>query len=134
MGALGAVAANFWRTNRVTGSQQRDLDAWSDTLDVVAGIFRRASDLGDTPSFVNLGGGFGVDYSGASREFPLERYAERLIARASTLDLINELRRELWASAIRPEHLTDFVTPHRDDTKSDKHMPSLCDALFYATA
>jgi hypothetical protein len=54
--------------------------------------------------------------------------------RASTLDLINELRRELWASAIRPEHLTDFVTPHRDDTKSEKRMPSLCDALFYATA
>jgi hypothetical protein len=54
--------------------------------------------------------------------------------RASTLDLINELRRELWASAIRPEHLTDFVTPPRDDTKSDKHLPTLCNSIFYATA
>jgi hypothetical protein len=54
--------------------------------------------------------------------------------RASTLDLINELRREMWSSAIRPSHLTDFVTMHRVDTKCEKHMPSLCDALFYATA
>ena len=54
--------------------------------------------------------------------------------RASTLDLINELRRELWASAIRPSHLTDFVNGHPLKPKSEKCMPSLCDALFYATA
>ena len=54
--------------------------------------------------------------------------------RASTLDLINELRRELWAAAIRPEHLTGFVSPQRGGTKSTKHIPSLCNAIFYATA
>lgn len=54
--------------------------------------------------------------------------------RASTLDLINELRRELWSSAIRPDHLTDFATPQPVHTKPEKHLPSLYNALFYATA
>lgn len=54
--------------------------------------------------------------------------------RASTLDLINQLRREIWSSAIRPGHLNDFVSTHRSDTKPQKRMPSLCDTLFYATA
>lgn len=75
------------------------------------------------------------DWNAKPEVLPLPRWRDpKKKKRASTLDLINELRRELWASAIRPEHLTDFVTPHRNDAKSDKHLPSLCDALFYATA
>jgi hypothetical protein len=54
--------------------------------------------------------------------------------RASTLDLINELRRELWSSAIRPSHLTDFANNHRPHTKSQKCYPKIADALFYSTA
>ena len=54
--------------------------------------------------------------------------------RASTLDLINEMRRELWASAIRPAHLHHFVSRPHTHTKSEKCMPSLCDAVFYSTA
>jgi hypothetical protein len=75
------------------------------------------------------------DWSAKPEVLPLPHWRDpEKKKRASTLDLINELRRELWASAIRPEHLTDFVTPHRDDTKSEKHLPSLCNAIFYATA
>ena len=54
--------------------------------------------------------------------------------RASTLDLINELRRELWSSAIRTSHLTDFTAPIPRYTKPLKCYPKLDTALFYCTA
>lgn len=54
--------------------------------------------------------------------------------RASTLDLINELRRELWSSAIRTSHLTDFMAHAPRDTKCPKCIPQLNTALFYCTA
>src|SRR4051794_10561900 len=44
------------------GSQQRDLDAWSETLEVVASVVRRARARGARPSFLNLGGGFPGTY------------------------------------------------------------------------
>lgn len=54
--------------------------------------------------------------------------------RASTQDLINELRRELWAAAIRPEVLTDFMTRASQPKKSVKCGPDLCSSLFAMTA
>lgn len=54
--------------------------------------------------------------------------------RPSTQDLINELRRELWAHAIRQEILTDFMNHAHGHTKSVKFEPNLCSALFAATA
>lgn len=54
--------------------------------------------------------------------------------RPSTQDLLNELRRELWAQAIRPEHLTDFMHAARHRTKPLKSEPNLCSTLFAATA
>ena len=53
--------------------------------------------------------------------------------RASTMDLINELRRELWTSAIRPSHLIHFMHPNHHASKSKNSIPSLPDALFYST-
>jgi ornithine decarboxylase len=44
------------------GSQQRDVMAWDDTLEVVADIFRRANERGATPTSLNLGGGFPGSY------------------------------------------------------------------------
>ena len=44
------------------------------------------------------------------------------------------LRRELWAKAIRPEILTDFMNSARGYTKPLKFEPSLCSTLFAATA
>ncbi len=52
----------------------------------------------------------------------------------STQDLINELRRELWAQAIRPEILTDFINRPRHNTKPTKSIPDICSSLFAATA
>jgi len=54
--------------------------------------------------------------------------------RASTLDLVNELRRELWADAIHREHLTHFANANSPDTKSVKCQPNLASSLFAATA
>jgi ornithine decarboxylase len=44
------------------GSQQRDLGAWDEALEVVAGVFEQSAELGAHPSFVNLGGGFPGSY------------------------------------------------------------------------
>lgn len=54
--------------------------------------------------------------------------------RPSTQDLINELRRELWAKAIRPEVLNHFVHKAKGRTKTIKYEPDLCSSLFAATA
>lgn len=54
--------------------------------------------------------------------------------RPSTQDLINELRRELWAQAINPRNLSDFMHQAHGNTKSVKYEPSLCSSLFAATA
>jgi hypothetical protein len=53
--------------------------------------------------------------------------------RASTLDLINELRRELWADAIHSSHLTDFMQGISRETTSVKCSPSLASSIFAAT-
>jgi hypothetical protein len=53
--------------------------------------------------------------------------------RASTLDLINELRREFWAEAIHQNHLTDFMNKSSPDTKSCKCHPNLASCLFTGT-
>jgi ornithine decarboxylase len=44
------------------GSQQRNVEAWREALDVVAASFRDARDRGADPTFVNLGGGFPGTY------------------------------------------------------------------------
>jgi hypothetical protein len=54
--------------------------------------------------------------------------------RPSMQDLINELRRELFSKAIRPDHLTDFMNAAHRRTKPRKSGPNLCSSLFAATA
>ena len=44
------------------GSQQRDVAAWDDALEVVAALMARARERGATPTFLNLGGGFPGTY------------------------------------------------------------------------
>ena len=44
------------------GSQQRDLEAWNESLEVVAALVRRARTRGSRPTFINLGGGFPGTY------------------------------------------------------------------------
>ena len=44
------------------GSQQRDLEAWNESLEIVALLMHRARRRGADPTFVNLGGGFPGTY------------------------------------------------------------------------
>lgn len=76
---------------------------------------------------------FGWD--GRPHVLPLPKWRDpKKKKRASTLDLINELRRELWASAIRPSHLTDFLNHRNPEPKSQKRTPSLSNTIFYGTS
>ncbi|HVZ28065.1 MAG TPA: hypothetical protein VG798_05365 [Rhizomicrobium sp.] len=54
-------------------------------------------------------------------------------ARATTARLINQLRHELWAAALRPESLAGFTASSPPDQKPEKLSPHLASSLFYAT-
>lgn len=54
--------------------------------------------------------------------------------RPSTQDLLNELRRELWTQAIRPQHLSDFMNAAKNHSKPTKCEPNLCSSIFAAAA
>jgi hypothetical protein len=54
-------------------------------------------------------------------------------ARATTGRLINQLRYELWAQALRPESFAGFTSQTAPETKPEKHEPHLASAAFYAT-
>jgi len=54
--------------------------------------------------------------------------------RASTLDLINELRRELWSGSFNPRHLTDFMNRKPSASKSVKSETDLCSVILASTA
>ena len=67
--------------------------------------------------------------TGQPNALPTPKWRRKLNPRASTQSLINHLRHEVWAQAIR---FSDFV-PHQDtNTKPQKLLPSLEGALFYA--
>ena len=52
--------------------------------------------------------------------------------RASTFDLINHLRFELWGQAIRTPSFSHFPTPPPSPQNREKCTPSLASILFYA--
>lgn len=53
-------------------------------------------------------------------------------ARPTTGRLINQLRYELWAVALRPESFVGFTSRTAPDTKPEKLQPHLASATFYA--
>jgi hypothetical protein len=53
-------------------------------------------------------------------------------ARATTGRLINQLRYELWAQALRPESFAGFTARTTPDAKPEKLPPHLASATFYA--
>jgi DDE superfamily endonuclease len=50
--------------------------------------------------------------------------------RATTNELINQLRIELWASALQPGHFSDFITRVSPDEKSEKYKFNPAPAMF----
>ena len=57
-------------------------------------------------------------------------YRRKKKDRATTGELINQLRRELWAAALNPEHSPDFVLNRSPDQKSQKCDVPLSSAAF----
>jgi hypothetical protein len=57
-------------------------------------------------------------------------YHRTLDQRATTNELINQLRIELWASALQPGHFSDFITGASPDQKSDKCKFNPAPAMF----
>lgn len=65
------------------------------------------------------------------QHLPAPKWQRKPSRRATTMNLIQNLRHELWAQAI---HFSDFVNSSPQKTKPQKHQLSLSSALFYANA
>jgi hypothetical protein len=61
---------------------------------------------------------------------PAPKWQQRKPQRATTMSLIQNLRQDLWASAI---HFSDFANKNNSNTKPEKSRPQLNSALFYAS-
>ena len=57
-------------------------------------------------------------------------YRRKKKERATTSELINQLRRELWSEALNAEHFSDFMSSGASDQKSEKCEVPLASAAF----
>jgi hypothetical protein len=55
-------------------------------------------------------------------------------SRASTANLLNQLRYDLWGSQLRHSHFSDFPSATLPTTKSEKCSLDLASSLFHAAA
>ena len=69
------------------GSQLLDAEPLERAADTARELAEASARRGAPLGLVNLGGGFGVDYSGGGREFPLEPHAARLASRMRALEV-----------------------------------------------
>jgi len=90
------------------GSQQRDLEAWNESLEVVAALVRRARARGARPTFINLGGGFpgtyregapSIDAYGHAVRTALATWFPDASGRDATMDVMVEPGRYMVADA-----------------------------------
>ena len=90
------------------GSQQRDLDAWHESLEVVALLMERARRRGALPTFLNLGGGFpgtyrehapGIDAYGHAVRTALATWFPDSVGPAATMEIMVEPGRYMVADA-----------------------------------
>lgn len=72
---------------------------------------------------------------GLTRSLPPPKWrAGKQKPRASTQDLINEMRVQMWGRSMGVDSFSGFVTDKKDDTKPVKLKPHLPSALFYTVA
>jgi hypothetical protein len=60
-------------------------------------------------------------------------YQRKPAQRATTSELINQLRRELWSAALTPKHFSNFTTHTPTDQNPDKCEVPLTSAIFLST-
>jgi len=65
-----------------------------------------------------------------NRQHQPKWYHRQADQRATTNELINQLRIELWASALRPGHFSDFIIGTAPDQKSQKSQLNPAAAMF----
>jgi ornithine decarboxylase len=90
------------------GSQQRDLAAWNESLEVVSVVMERARRRGATPTFLNLGGGFpgtyrehapGIDAYGHAVRTALATWFPDSVGPDATMEVMVEPGRYMVADA-----------------------------------
>jgi len=97
------------------GSQLMEPAPLDRALETVLELMRESAQRGAPLGLVNLGGGFGVDYSGTGPEFPLEDHARRLVARAAPLALDWVLEPGRWLVAPIGTLLAEVLWEKRRD-------------------
>ncbi|HYM81644.1 MAG TPA: diaminopimelate decarboxylase [Candidatus Limnocylindria bacterium] len=81
------------------GSQLLEPGPIERALEIAFELAVEAAQRGSPLGLVNLGGGFGVDYSSAQAEFPIETHAARLVAEAAGRELEWVLEPGRWLVA-----------------------------------
>jgi len=103
------------------GSQLLDPAPLERAAEVARGLVEESARRGAPLSLINLGGGFGVDYSGKGAEFPIERHAASLaeILRGLRVDCVMEPGR--WLVAPAGVLLSEVLwVKHRDGNGGDR--------------
>jgi hypothetical protein len=68
---------------------------------------------------------------GQACQLPPPKWQRRAAARASTQQLLNQLRHDIWGRNI---NYSGFANKNARNTKSDKFTPSLASSVFYGAA
>ena len=72
--------------------------------------------------------------NGLPQDLPTPKWRRRIVRhRASTAQLMNQLRYELWSQTLAPAHFSPFMNKEDADMKSKKFRPVLAAAVCYAT-
>jgi diaminopimelate decarboxylase len=98
------------------GSQLLETAPLEQALETALALVEESGGRGAPLGFVNLGGGFGIDYAG-SGEFPLERYARGFVTRAAGLGLEWVLEPGRWVPAPAGVLVSEVLWVKRRDRK-----------------
>jgi diaminopimelate decarboxylase len=95
------------------GSQLLDLGPLERAVETALGLAAESAARGAPLRLINLGGGYGVDYSGAAEEFPIESYAAWLVKRVAGLEFDWVFEPGRWLTAPVGALLAEVVAVKR---------------------
>lgn len=83
-------------------------------------------------SFLLLAGANAYGVNGLPEALPPPKWDKKKKPRASTSNLISQLRYDLWSEALGVDHFSGFASGRAPSSKPEKFKPHLPSALFYA--